>query len=241
MTVDRSVTSRESSPIWLRRIIEAIGEGMDSTESWEWQHQIDTALRNSVGVHPLTAVHDWYAHSLGPLFIEASMRWARPPRAQEAVRALHLRAAAGVPIAETTWARALEPALRQIYRQAYPYARAYGAAAADATAYATAHGYTTTEASRFGDSYAEMNTEANARVHAEANAAANAAALASAFASGDASAYAATYPVARVRAGVLACAGYDAARLPLIWRRVGAGLCESLARAGVNSPSADHR
>ncbi|MEV6561616.1 hypothetical protein AB0M22_38265 [Nocardia sp. NPDC051756] len=185
----------------------------------------------SIRTITLFEVHKLYAETLGPLLIEACARWGEPAQAQEALRALHTRAASGAPIAETDWAAALEPALRQIYRHAYPYAQAYAAASADASAYASAHGYSATEARQFGDSYAEMNTDANARVHAEANAVANAAATAAAFATGDLHAYAATYPSARLRAAVLACAGGDAARLQSIWDRLGT---EPL------TPSTDH-
>ncbi|WP_405164617.1 hypothetical protein OG203_05750 [Nocardia sp. NBC_01499] len=216
---------------WLRHVIEIVCEGLDFAEAQQWRRRIDAELLRSTGTKTLSVVHDWHSHSLGPMLIEASARWAESAQAQEALRTLHTRASAGEPIAETEWAGALEPALRQIYRHAYPYAQAYTAASADASSYATAHGYAEAEATRFGDSYAEMHTDANARVYAEANAAANAMATAAAFAAGDVHAYAATYPFARIRAIVLACAGDDAARLSTMWNRVGAGLSDSLARA----------
>lgn len=193
----------------------------------------------SAGPIDLFEVHDVHARVLGPMLIEASARWGESAQAQQALQALHTRAAAGEPIAETEWAAALEPALRQIYRHAYPYARAYAAAAADASSYAAAHGYAAAEASQFGDTYAEMNTDANARVHADANAVANAAATAVAFATGDPHAYAATYPAARLRAAVLACAGDDAARAKSIRAQVATALPGGLPPA--LTPSADHR
>ncbi|MFC9432152.1 hypothetical protein [Nocardia sp. NPDC057030] len=190
---------------------------------------------------PLTLfdVHDVHARVLGPMLIEASTRWGEPAQAQEALLALHTRAVAGAPIAESEWVAALEPALRQIYRHAYPYARAYAAAAADARSYAAAHGYTAAAAGQFGASYAEMNTDANARVHAAANAAANAAVTAAAFASGDLDAYAATFPSARLRAAVLACAGDDPARLTSMANQLRTALPRGFPLW--LSPSADHR
>lgn len=163
---------------WLRHVIEIVCEGLDFAEAQQWRRRIDAELLRSTGTKTLSVVHDWHSHSLGPMLIEASARWAESAQAQEALRTLHTRASAGEPIAETEWAGALEPALRQIYRHAYPYAQAYTAASADASSYATAHGYAEAEATRFGDSYAEMHTDANARVYAEANAAANAMATA---------------------------------------------------------------
>ncbi|MFB8281286.1 hypothetical protein [Nocardia colli] len=195
-------------------------------------------IDESAGPITLFEVHDLYARTLGPMLIEACARWGEPAQAQEALQALHTRAAAGDRIAATDWAAALEPALRQIYRHAYPYAQAYAAAATDASSYAAAHGYTAAEARQFGDTYADMNTAANARVHAEANAAANAAATAAAFATGDPHAYAATYPSARLRAAVLACAGGDAARSQSIWNQLGTELPAVLAQS--LTPSADH-
>ncbi|WP_280405772.1 hypothetical protein, partial [Nocardia brasiliensis] len=57
----------------------------------------------------------------------------------------------------------------------------------------------------------------------------------------DVHAYGATYPLARIRAGVLACAGDDPAGQRAIWHRLAAGLADSLARMGLSSPSADRR
>ncbi|MBF6129640.1 SpcZ [Nocardia brasiliensis] len=241
MTADRSVPAHSGAPTWLGRIVEMICVEIDSAAAQQWRQRIDAELPDAVESRTLAVVHDWYAHSIGPQLVAASARWTGSPQAQVALRALHVRAVAGERIAETEWAAALEPALRQVYRQAYPYAHAYAAAAADANSYAVAHGYAAAEARSFGDSYAEMNTEANARVHAEANAAANAAATAAAFAADDVHAYDATYPLARIRAGVLACAGDDPAGQRAIWHRLAAGLADSLARAGLSSPSADRR
>ncbi|MGI5336091.1 SpcZ [Streptomyces sp. CA-181903] len=205
--------------------------GQGSEAAGEWARRVHDACARLDGRVPLTVVHDWHARTVVPLL-------AGPDEAvpYEAVRALHLRAAAGEPVAEDAWAGALEPVLRDVHRRAYPYGDAFATAASNALAWARTNDYGEAEAQEFADGYAELSTGANVTSYADANALVHARALAAAYAAADPAAYAACYPFASVNAYALALAGQDTAdgreeRRRAACGRLAAGLAESLERA----------
>ncbi|MFI0737255.1 SpcZ [Streptomyces sp. NPDC021100] len=220
-------------PDWLAQLTGALWDGLEPGTAGEWARRVHDACARLDGRVPLAVVHDWHAHTVLPPLAEPE---GADSAAYEAVRALHLRAAAGEPVAEDVWAAALEPALRDVHRRAYPYADAFATAASNALAWARTNDYGEAEAREFADGYAELNTGANVTSYADANALVHARALAAAYAAADPAAYAACYPFAAVNAYALALAGQDTAdgreeRRRAACGRLAAGLAGSLERA----------
>ncbi|KNB50965.1 hypothetical protein AC230_19410 [Streptomyces caatingaensis] len=210
-------------PGWLAQVAGALWAGREPEAAGEWARRLYDACARLDGRVPFGVVHDWHA------------RTVVPPQG-EAVRALHIRALAGEPVAEDVWAAALEPALRDVHRRAYPYADAFATAAATARAWARENDYGEAEAEEFADGYARLNTGANVTSYADANAMVHARALAAAYAAADADAYAACCPFATVNAHAFALAGQDTAegreeRLRAAYGRLADGLADSLERA----------
>lgn len=213
-------------PDWLVQVAGALWDGQDPDAAGEWARRVHDACVRLDGRVPFGVVHDWHARTVAPLLGDAGP--------QEEVRALHLGALAGEPVAEDTWAAALEPALRDVHRRAYPYADAFATDVANALAWARTNGYGEAEAEEFADGYARLNAGANATSSADANALVHARALAGAFASADAAAYAASYPFASVNAYARALAGQDAAGGRAACGRLADGLADSLERAAAS-------
>ncbi|MBC2876591.1 SpcZ [Streptomyces sp. TYQ1024] len=219
-------------PDWLVQLTGALWDGLEPGTAGEWARRVHDACVRLDGRIPLTVVHDWHARTVVPLLAGPG---ATP---YEAVRALHLRAAEGEPVAEDAWAAALESALRDVHRRAYPYADAFATAASNALAWARTNDYGEAEAREFADGYAELNTGANVTSYADANALVHARALAAAYAAADPAAYAACYPFAAVNAYALALAGQGTdtvdgreERRRAACGRLAAGLAGSLERA----------
>ncbi|MFE7117543.1 SpcZ [Streptomyces sp. NPDC057654] len=225
---------------WFAQIVGALFDGQDAAAATGWARRIHGELVRLGGGVPFSVVHDWHAGTVAPLLAEAAVRRGDDAGAQEAVRALHVRAAAGERVGADEWEAALGAALAEVYRHAYAYDEAFATASADAHAYAMANDYGERKAAEFADGYAKLSTDANARSYAAANALATARAAAAAYASADARAYAETYPFASVRAYVLALADRDGddgdaegrdERRREACARLADGLADSLGRA----------
>ncbi|WP_162794004.1 SpcZ [Streptomyces paludis] len=227
-------TSATSVPSWLDQVREALtdpagGGGHDGLLPYAATTEV-----------PFAAVHHWHAGAVAELIAEAAVRHGAERAPHDAVRAVHVRAAAGEAITEDAWSAVLEPALREVYRLAYPRERVYSRASSAAASFARSRGWSEDEAERYGETYARTNTEASARVHAEANALANSAAYAAAFATGSAEEYARAWPFATVRAWIAAYAGPAGADGPAVpeaqeaRERLRNGLTDAVATAAVN-------
>ncbi|MFD9635939.1 SpcZ [Streptomyces violascens] len=232
----RSVGAGLQPTAWLMQMAASLFGGQDSDPAGAWVRRLHAGLGRLGGQVPFWVVHDWHVYTVAPLLTQASVRCGADGEAQEGVRRLHSRALAGERVTETEWARALEPALAEVYRRAYPYADAHAAASASAHAYAMDNDYGEERAAEFASVYAELNTDANARSFAVANALANARALAAAFAAADEHALADAYPFAYVHACAFAVARADDAgeewpgRYRAACERLADGLADSVGR-----------
>ncbi|MEU7042164.1 SpcZ [Streptomyces varsoviensis] len=226
---------------WPAQVIGALFDGQDAAAAAKWARRVHGELARLDGQPPFAVVHDWHANTVTPMLAGAATRRGDDAGAQEAVRALHVRALAGERIGAEIWEAALVAALPEVYQHAYAYDEAYATASADAHAYAMANDYGEQKAAAFADNYAKLSTGANASSYATANALANARAAAAAYASGDSGSYAETYPFAYVRASVLALADREGAggqettedrdeRRRAACARLAAGLADSLGR-----------
>ncbi|MEV0279655.1 SpcZ [Streptomyces sp. NPDC050610] len=204
--------SHDGAPApWSAQVIGALYDGQDAATAAKWARRVHGELARLDGPVPFAVVHDWHASTVAPLLAETAARRGDDAGAQEAVRALHVRALAGERVGAEAWEAALGAALAEVYQHAYAYDEAFATASADAHAYAMANDYGEQKAAEFADSYGKLSAGANARSYAAANALANARAAAAAYATADARAYAETYPFAYVRAYILALADGDCA------------------------------
>jgi len=216
-------------PAWLVPVAAVLVDGLGlavGTGAGDWLPRVYRAVERFGGRVPFTAVHDWYANTVVPM-------WG----ADSGVGALHRRAMSGAVVGEDAWVAALEPALRVVYHRAYPTGRAYATASADALGYAWANGFGEAEAVEYADFYARLTSGANARATADAQAIAVAQALASAYARADEEAFAATYPFATIRASVESTvdstveSGDAAGHRRAAYGRLADGLADSVGRA----------
>jgi hypothetical protein len=229
-------------PSWLRQVIAVLYDGQDAAAAKGWALRVHGELERLGGRVPLAVVHDWHAHGVVPMLVEANALHGGSAEPQQVVGRLHTRALAGEHISKGEWNAAVLPALRDVYRLAYAYADAFSKAYAGAHAYAIDNDYGEERADEFARTYAELNTTANAASFADANALAHASAVADAFAAADAQTYAEAWPFAHVQVYAHACAHQDGSaadgrtaaedgRLRAAYRHLADRLTDSLARA----------
>jgi len=147
-------------PRWLAQMVPGFFDCQRFEDAKDWGRRFYEQLARLGGDVPFNVVHDWQAHTVGPLAVELAEKRGRDVEPHKALAEMQRKALTGQKFTADEWRPILKDAFYDIYLCRYDAdadadanadadAYAYANAKADAYAYADANAYTNADADAY--------------------------------------------------------------------------------------------